>query len=104
MDNTQNTLGRIQEITTKCRSAVIIIPTNPSVDTIAASTSLYLALSKMGKTVSIACSQKVQSDLVASDKIQSVIGAGGDSLTISFLIQMEQLIKLTTIFKVNLLI
>ncbi|MEK7096963.1 MAG: hypothetical protein AAB859_01455 [Patescibacteria group bacterium] len=84
MDNTQNTLGRIQEITTKCRSAVIIIPTNPTVDTIAASTSLYLALSKLGKTVSIACSQKVQSDLVASDKIQSVIGAGGDSLTISF--------------------
>ncbi|KKP50196.1 MAG: Phosphoesterase domain-containing protein, partial [Candidatus Roizmanbacteria bacterium GW2011_GWA2_33_33] len=84
MDNTQNILARIQEITTKCHSAVILVPTNPSIDAIAASTSLYLALNKMGKTVSIACSQKVQSDLVASDKIQNVIGAGGDSLMISF--------------------
>ena len=84
MDNNQNTLGRIQEITTKCRSAVIVIPPNPSIDAIAASTSLYLALNKMGKTVSIACSQKVQSDLVASDKIQNIIGAGGDSLMVSF--------------------
>jgi hypothetical protein len=38
----------------------------------------------MGKTVSIACSQKVQSDLTASDKIQNIIGAGGDSLMVSF--------------------
>ena len=66
MDNNQNTLARIQEITTKCRSAVIVVPPNPSIDAIAASTSLYLALSKMGKTVSIACSLKVQSDLGAS--------------------------------------
>ncbi|MFA6532956.1 MAG: DHH family phosphoesterase [Patescibacteria group bacterium] len=84
MDNNQNTLTRIQEITTKCRSAVIVIPPNPTVDAIASSTSLYLALSKMGKTVSIACSQKVQSDLIASDKIQNIIGAGGDSLMVSF--------------------
>ncbi len=84
MDNNQNTLARIQEITTKCRSAVIVIPPNPSIDAIASSTSLYLALNKMGKTVSIACSQKAQSDLVASDKIQSIIGAGGDSLMVSF--------------------
>ena len=84
MDNNQNTLARIQEITTKCRSAVIVIPPNPSIDAIAASTSFYLALSKMGKTVSIACSQKVPSDLVASDKIQNIIGAGGDSLMVSF--------------------
>ena len=84
MDNNQNTLLRIQEITTKCRSAVIVIPPNPSIDAIAASTSLYLALNKMNKTVSLACSQKTPSDLVASDKIQNMIGAGGDSLTISF--------------------
>mgnify|MGYP001577698852 CR=1 FL=1 len=84
MDNTQSALARIQEITTKCHSAVILIPPNPSIDAIAASTSLYLALSKMGKTVSIACSQKSSSDLAASDKIQNIIGAGGDSLMISF--------------------
>jgi hypothetical protein len=84
MDNNQNTLSRIQEITTKCRSAVIIVPPNPSIDAIAASTSLYLALNKMGKTVSLVCNQKPSSDLVASDKFQNVIGAGGDSLMISF--------------------
>lgn len=84
MDNNQNTLQRIQEITTKCRSAIIVIPSNPSVDTIAASTSLYLTLNKMNKTVSLACSQKISSDLVASDKIQNMLGVGGDSLMISF--------------------
>src|SRR3972149_6840591 len=84
MDNTQSTLSRIQEITTKCRSAVIIVPPNSSIDAIASSTSLYLALNKMGKTISLACSQKIQSDLVASDKFQNIIGAGGDSLMVSF--------------------
>ena len=84
MDNNQNTLARIQEITTKCRSSVIIVPPNPSIDAIAASTSFYLALNKMGKTVSLVCSQKPQSDLVASDKFQNIIGAGGDSLMVSF--------------------
>lgn len=84
MDNNQNTLSRIQEITTKCRSAVIIVPPNPSIDAVAASTALYLALNKMGKTVSLVSNQKPVSDLVASDKFQSVIGAGGDSLMISF--------------------
>src|SRR3989338_553929 len=84
MDNNQNTLARIQEITTKCRSSVIIVPPNPSIDAIAASTSFYLALNKMGKAVSLVCSQKPQSDLVASDKFQNIIGAGGDSLMVSF--------------------
>lgn len=84
MDNNQSGLSRIQEIVTKCRSAVIIVPSNPSIDAIAASTSLYLALNKMGKTISLACSQKIQSDLVASDKFQNIIGAGGDSLMVSF--------------------
>jgi len=84
MDNNQSTLLRIQEITTKCRSSVIIVPPNPSIDAIAASASLYLALNKMGKTVSLVCSQKPQSDLVASDKFQNIIGAGGDSLMVSF--------------------
>jgi nanoRNase/pAp phosphatase (c-di-AMP/oligoRNAs hydrolase) len=84
MDNNQNTLSRVREIVTKSRSTVILVPPNPSIDSIAAATSLYLALNKMGKTVSLACSQKVQSDLVASDKFQNIIGAGGDSLMISF--------------------
>jgi hypothetical protein len=84
MDNNQSSLLRIQEIITKCRSLVIIVPPNASIDAIAASTSLYLALNKMGKSVSLVCSQKPQSGLVASDKFQNIIGAGGDSLMVSF--------------------
>lgn len=84
MDNNQNSLLRIQEIITKCRSSVIVVPPNPSIDAIAASTSLYLALNKMGKSVSLVCSQKPQSGLVASDKFQNIIGAGGNSLMVSF--------------------
>ena len=66
------------------KSGVIIIPPNPTVDAIAASTSLYLALTKIGKSVTLACAQKPSSDLTAGDKFQTVIGASGDSLMISF--------------------
>jgi len=84
MNNQQNTLARISEIFSKGSSGAIIIPPNPSVDAVAAATSLYLGLLKMGKTVSLVCASKPQSDLIAVDKIQSNIGAGGDSLLVSF--------------------
>jgi len=84
MNNHQNTLNRIAEILTKSKSGVIIIPQNPTIDALAASTSLYLALIKTGKNVSLASSTKPQTDLAAGDKFQTNIGAGGDSLMISF--------------------
>jgi hypothetical protein len=82
--NNNTTLTRIVEIINKSKSGVILIPQNPTVDAIAASTSLYLGLTKMGKSVSLACSNNVQSDLTASDKFKNVIGAEGDALMISF--------------------
>lgn len=84
MDNNQQTLSRISEILNKGKSGVIVVPPNPTVDAIAASTSLYLGLVKAGKNVSLACTQKPLSDLTGTDKFQTVIGASGDSLMISF--------------------
>ena len=84
MDNNHNTLARIHEVLNKGVSGVIVLPNNPTTDAIAASTSLYLGLTKMGKNVSIASSSKPVSDMTAADKIQNNIGAGGDSLMISF--------------------
>jgi len=84
MNNQANTLGRIFEVVNKGKSGVIIIPSNPSFDSVAAATSLYLGLTKGGKNISLVCSQKPSADIVAVDKFQTVIGTGGDSLMISF--------------------
>lgn len=84
MNNQQNTLTRLHEIVTKSTSGAIVLPSNPSQDAIASATSLYLGLVKLGKNVSLVCSQTVQSDLIASDKIQSNLVSGGDNLVISF--------------------
>lgn len=84
MDNHQQNLSRIFDILNKGKSGIIIIPPNPSIDAVAASTALYLGLVKIGKSVSLTCSQKPISDLTGSDKFQSVINVHGDSLMISF--------------------
>lgn len=84
MNNTQNTVARIHEIITKGGSGTILLPTNPSVDAIAAATALYLGLTKMGKNITIACSQKVTTDLTAGDKIGESFATGGSNLVVSF--------------------
>lgn len=84
MNNHQNTLARINEIIAKSTNGAIVLPQNPTQDAIASATSLYLALTKMGKNVSLACDQPVKSDLVASEKIQPNLVCGGDNLVISF--------------------
>jgi hypothetical protein len=84
MNNHDNSLSRIQEIITKGRSFAILIPPSPPLDAVASATSLYLGLLKMGKIVSLGCSQMPQSDLSASDKFQTNFATGGDSLMVSF--------------------
>lgn len=84
MDSTQNTLNRIHEVVSKGRSGTILLPSNPSVDAIASATALYLGLTKMGKNMTIACSQKVITDLTAGDKIGESLASGGDNLVVSF--------------------
>jgi len=84
MNPNQQTISRISEVISKLNSGVIVIPTNPSIDTIASSTSLYLALTKLGKTVSLVCSSSVQSELTAADKFQNNPTTTGDNLIVSF--------------------
>ncbi len=79
-----NVLNQISEAISKGNSGVIVLPPNASVDTIAAGTALYLALSKFGKNASIVASKAPTSDLVGADKIQSAFKTSGDNLTISF--------------------
>lgn len=84
MDNNDNNLARIREVLNKSKSIAILLPPNPTNDAVASATGLYLGLLKTGKSVNIACSQKVAGELTASDKIQTNMTSGGDSLMISF--------------------
>src|SRR3989344_5532612 len=80
----QTTLSRLIDVVQKGSSGIILLPTNPSADAVAAATSLYLVLLKMGKSVSLACSNKLNYNLSAVDKIQSQLSVSGDNLVISF--------------------
>ncbi len=70
------------------QSIAIIARSNPSLDTIAASLSLYLALSAFGKQTSVVCSTPMTvefSHLIGIDKITNTInGQNGRNLVISF--------------------
>lgn len=79
-----NVLPRIQEVLNKGVMGAIVLSANPTTDAIASACTLYLALTKMGKSVSLVCSQTVTSDISASDKIQEDLVTTGDNLVISF--------------------
>ena len=83
-NNNSQTTSRIVEVIGKATSGIIVLPQNPTVDAIAATTSLYLGLLKLGKTVTIVCTSPVQSDLMGADKIQANLSVGGDNLVVSF--------------------
>lgn len=84
MKNNIDVLNRVTEIISKGKIATIILPPNPNIDAIASATSLYLGLTKLGKTTTLACESDIESDLFAADKIQKNLTAGGDNLVISF--------------------
>ncbi len=77
-------LAQTKEFLSKGNSGVIVISPNAVPDSIAAATSLYLALLKMGKSVSLVCADKPQSDMIGVDKFQQTISTGGNNLVISF--------------------
>ncbi len=79
-----NTLPRIQEVLSKGTLGAIVLPARPTPDAVSAATALYLALIKMGKQVSLVCSEKVTSDVIGADKIQSELVTSGNNLVISF--------------------
>lgn len=80
----QQVLSQIRELFAKKTSGVIVLPQKPSEDAISAACALYLGLLKMGKQVSIACSDKPKSAAIGADKIQNSLESGGDSLVVSF--------------------
>lgn len=86
MDNSSisDSISRLNKILGEKKTGTIVIPSNPSPDAIASATSLYLALIKHGKTVSIACSTKIEADLIGSEKIQTNLVNYGDSLVVAF--------------------
>lgn len=78
------TLNQIKELITKNNSGIIALPAKATPDAVAAATTLYLALTKMGKTVSLVASETPQSDLIGVDKIQNSLSTGGNNLVVSF--------------------
>lgn len=77
-------LAQINELIVKNSSGIIVLPAKATPDAIAAGTSMYLAISKMGKTVALVSSEIPQSDLTAADKIQTNLSTGGKNLVVSF--------------------
>lgn len=77
-------IQQIKDYLKKHSSGIIVLPMKPSNDALAAATSLFLGMLKMGKNVSLVASQAVQSDLVGSDKIKTELQTGGDNLVVSF--------------------
>lgn len=83
MDN--NTLTHIGEIFSKNQSGVIALPSNASLDAVAAATALYLSLTVNTKNVGLACDNaELKYDLVGINKIHNEIVTTGDNLVISF--------------------
>ncbi len=64
----------------------IVLPANPTADAVSAAVSLYLALVKIGKSASIACSTPIDTSITVAgvDKIQKELVASGDNLVVSF--------------------
>ncbi len=80
----QDPLPRLLEVLNKGTLGAIVLPARPTADAVSAATSLYFALSKMGKNISLVSAQKVEMDIAGADKIQSELVTSGDNLVISF--------------------
>lgn len=77
-------IGQIRQLIQKHESGIIAMPANPTPDAIAAATSLYMALIKIGKNVSLVASTIPQTDIQGADKIKTTLTTGGDNLIVSF--------------------
>lgn len=84
MQSGKNLLQKTAQALQESSSGVICLPENPTVDTIAAATTLFLGLTKLGKNVALACSSDLKSDLAAADKIQPTLTTSGEHLVITF--------------------
>ncbi len=78
------TLTQIKEVISKNNSGIIALPAKATPDAVAAATTMYLALTKMGKIVTLVSSESPQSDMIGVDKIQNTLATGGNNLVVSF--------------------
>ncbi len=77
---------RLIAAVTKHTIISICLPTNPTLDAVTSGVSLYMALTKLGKDVHIACGADIPGSyqITGVDKIQKTLATGGDSLVVSF--------------------
>ncbi|OGH43093.1 MAG: hypothetical protein A3B53_03200 [Candidatus Levybacteria bacterium RIFCSPLOWO2_01_FULL_42_15] len=81
------TSQRVQELVSKHEAIAIATGTNPNLDSMAATLSLYLGLSKMGKKVSVACPTDPLvevSSLVGINRVKKQLAGGAADLAVSF--------------------
>ncbi len=83
-EDVAKTISQINEVIAKNDSGIIVLPSKPTPDAIAAGTAMYMALTKMGKNVSLVASAVPESDMIGVDKIKTDLNTGGDNLVISF--------------------
>jgi len=65
------------------KSFLICLSAQPSDDSVAAATSLYLALSKIGKSATIISAGEIKTDIVGAEKIKNELSILGDNLVIA---------------------
>lgn len=79
-----NVLPRVQNVLTKGVMGAIMLPATATPDATAAACALYLALTKMGKAVTLASANVPSYEVTGIEKIQNTLTAAGDNLLISF--------------------
>lgn len=95
--NTESIIRRIIETITKKNTIAIVLPAKPTADGVSAALALYLAITKLGKNVTIACASAPISgiDIDGVDKIGKNLASGGDDLVISFPYEQGSVDKVT---------
>ncbi|MEX1052272.1 MAG: DHH family phosphoesterase [Patescibacteria group bacterium] len=83
MDRNQDMLKKAVKHITDSRSFLICLSDQPSDDSVAAATCLYLSLIKLGKSASIVTAGEVDTDIVGAEKIKNELSITGDNLVIS---------------------
>ncbi len=83
MDQTNTELKKTLKEFTDRKSFLICITQQPSDDSIAAATSLYLGLTMLGKSATMVCAGEIKSNITGSNKIKDNISVTGDNLVIT---------------------
>jgi len=94
MDHNEDALKKAVKQITDNKSFLICLAEQPSDDSVAAATSLYLGLTKLGKSVSIVSSGDINNDVVGAEKIKNELNIKGDNLVISLPYQEDAIDKI----------